>query len=146
MSALHDCLQRQSAVLREFARALDEEANAMAEGRFRQLPPLLARKQALGRQLADLDCERERLQRETGFDPAGPPRPGQQDLHAAWQGLCESARGARDHNHRNGVMVHTLLDFTRQAMAVLQGDSRPLYGQDGRHPGGNGAGKPLAQG
>lgn len=145
MRALLGCLDMQSAALAEFARALDREAQALSEGRFKDLQALVRHKTELARQIAELDRERERLQAETGFAPEA-PRPGQEALERAWGQLREHAGQARLANHRNGVMVHTLLDFTRQAVASLQGGQRPLYGSDGRPAGSAVLAKPLAQG
>lgn len=145
LTSLLGCLQMQGAALAEFAQALDDEARAMNQGHFAQLPALIERKTELARQIGELDRERTQLQRRAGFDPAGPPRPGEQALHQAWARLRAQASRARADNHRNGVMVHTLLDFTRQALATLHGGPQGLYGSDGR-PGGAATGKPLARG
>ncbi len=146
MKALLDCMAIEHSALLEYVQLLDDEARTLTEGRYRLMPAMMDRKTALARQISELDRERLQLQRQAGFDPQQPTPPGQERLAQAWQQLQASANRARDGNHRNGTMVHTLLDFTRQAIAVMQGGSRPLYGQDGRHPGKAGAGKALAQG
>lgn len=144
MKQLQACLEMQAAVLAEFTQVLDLEALAMGEGRFADLPPLIERKSELARQLADLDRERALLQRRAGL---GDRPTGTIDVDQAWAQLRELAGQAREANHRNGLMVHTLLDFTRQALASLKGAGRPTYGSDGRYPSGAAArGKSLAQG
>ena len=60
--------------------------------------------------------------------------------------MLERAALARSHNHRNGVMIHTHLDFTRQSISFLQAKGRPLYGPDGSHHTGAASGNQLAVG
>ncbi len=146
--ALQACLEMQHAALAEFVQTLDDEASCMEQGRFSPLAALVERKSTLARQVAELDRERRSLQAQAHFDPAGAPQAGEEALREAWGRLEIQARAARQANQRNGAMVHTLLDFTRQAVALMQGGQRPLYGSDGRHPGGAQAapGKVLSRG
>lgn len=137
MRALQACMEMQAAVLTEFTQVLDQEALAMGEGRFGDLPPLIARKSELARQLGELDQERQSLQRSASSTAL--------EEEPAWQLLRALASQARQANQRNGQMVHTLLDFTRQALASLQGQQRSLYGSDGRPSAGT-TGRTLAAG
>ena len=137
------CLEQQAALTQTWVRQLDAEAQAMAEGRFKALSPLIQRKTALTAELAEKDRERQRLQARAGFDPA---RCDDEPLRQAWQQLQAITALARQRNHHHAVTTHTLLDFTRQALATLQGSGQPLYGSDGRHPSGAAGSKALAQG
>lgn len=71
---------------------------------------------------------------------------GGQTFQHAWSSLLERAQQAREHNHRNGVMIHTHLDFTRQSISFLQARGQPLYGPDGSHHAGAASGNRLAVG
>lgn len=64
----------------------------------------------------------------------------------AWQDVLDSAAAAHIRNHRNGVMIHTHLDFTRKTLGFLQASGQPLYGPDGSHKSGGGGRISLAQG
>ena len=147
MKELLGCMDMQCAALAEFTLTLDLEAQSLQQGHFKDLPSLIARKTELARQLAELDYERERLLALAGLPIDLPTALAEPALERAWGRLREQAAQARQANHRNGVMVHTLLDFTRQAMATLHGGNRPLYGSNGRHPAaGVHPGKSLARG
>lgn len=152
MSAgLYQHLMREHEAVQAFIEVLDQEAEAMRTGAFGALPALAQRKAELVEQIAQLDAEREQAQARLGY-PAD--RPGADALAAAagaaaqeaWEQLCELALQAHERNHRNGVMVHTNLDFTRQAIGFLKAGAKPLYGPDGTHRTGRGAGKHLAAG
>ncbi len=151
MFRLLDQLRRQHVSLGEYIDVLDQEAAAMQGGDFAALPALVKRKAELGTLIAQLDREREAEQVALGYsaDRAGADAlaaAGGQALQSAWQQLQARAAGARERNHRNGVMVHTHLDFTREALRRAQPGSQALYGPDGGHAPGSGLGHRLASG
>jgi flagellar biosynthesis/type III secretory pathway chaperone len=143
MNALLACLNKQNAVLHDFVQTLNEEAEAMQQGHFKLLPALVQHKSDLSTQLSALDAQREQLQHSSGFHPL---RCADEAVRSSWQLLVERATQARHKNHRNAVITHTLLNFTRHSIATLQGGGQPLYGANGKHPSGLGSRKALGQG
>lgn len=142
-------LIREHAAIVSFLELLDQEAEAMIHGDFPSLPGLAARKSALTDQIAALGRQREvelvalgHAADRRGADAAAA---GSEELQTAWHDLLKSAAQARELNHRNGVMVHMHLDFTRQSIRFLQVGGLPLYGPDGTHKTG-GSGNRLALG
>ena len=149
-TALVELLKREHAGAGQFLELLDQEARAMAEGLFTELPGLAERKSQLAGQLAETGRRREALQQSLGYGPGrlgadAAAAAGDAALKAAWQALLARAAQARELNHRNGVMVHTHLDFTRQTLNFLKAGGQPLYGPDGTHQSG-GTGNRLAVG
>lgn len=144
-TALYQHLMHEREAVQAFIEVLDQEAEAMRTGLFGALPELAQRKSELVSQISQLDARRELGQVRLGYSA---DRPGADALAAAagpavqeaWAQLCELALQAHERNHRNGVMVHTHLDFTRQAIGFLKAGSKPLYGPDGAHHTGNGTG------
>ena len=149
-SLLH-CLTTELGAVTEFLDLLNQEADAMAQGRFLDLPPLAEGKSQLADTIAILRRHRENEQMALGF---GADRSGAESAaaaggplsQAAWNELQACAAQAHARNHANGVMVHTHLDFTRQAINFLKSGGRPLYGPDGSHDNGAANGKRLATG
>jgi flagella synthesis protein FlgN len=143
-------LTREQAALDQFLEVLNEEAAAMQAGRFDALAALTTRKTALLENIGEIDSLREQAQQALGFsaDREGAHAAAQAGgalLEQAWEQLQASAHLARQGNHRNGVMIHTHLDFARQSLNFLQGGGQPLYGPDGSHTRGS-KGNPLAAG
>lgn len=151
MLRLLDHLRRENAQLLAFVDALDAEYAAMQAGQFAALPALIERKAECLTRIAELDRLRDQEQRALGYSA---DLSGAQALAAsggvamvhAWEQLQHSAREARRRNHRNGILVHTQLDFARQAMGFLKPGSQTLYGRDGTHAHQGGAGHSLARG
>lgn len=146
-------LTREHVVVGTFLELLDQEADAMTHGQFSALPELAERKSELADQIALLGRQRESEQVRLGYaaDRKGADAAaaaGGEALQKAWADLRECAAQAHESNHRNGVMIHTHLDFTRQAISFLQASGKPLYGPDGTHHtgAGNGNGNSLALG
>lgn len=142
--ALVDLLSREHAAIGVFLELLGQEAQAMADGHFAELPGIAERKARMAEQIAAIGQRRDAQQQAMGH---GPGRSGAEAAAAAgdaalkttWRELLARATQARDLNHRNGVMVHTHLDFTRQTLNFLKAGGQPLYGPDGTHrSGGNG--------
>ena len=135
----------------EFLDLLNRETDAMTQGRFIDLPHLAERKSQLADRIAILRRHRENEQMTLGFraDRSGAEAattaagPLEQE---AWSNLQACAAQAHERNHANGVMIHTHLDFTRQAISFLKSAGRPLYGPDGAHYSGTASGNRLAMG
>ena len=146
-----DQLNQECAATGKFIELLDVEAQAMTDGNFGALPALAQLKSELANEIARLTAERVKEQLSMGYaaDRAGTQAcvdAGGQALEHAWSSMLERAALARSHNHRNGVMIHTHLDFTRQSISFLQAKGRPLYGPDGSHHTGAASGNQLAVG
>lgn len=149
-SRLLDHLTQEHAAIGEFIELLDAEAQAMTDGDFANMPGLAERKSQLADQIALLDRLREVEQLALGYaanrSGADAAAVGNNALQKVWSSLLERATQAHERNHRNGVMIHTHLDFTRQAISFLQASGQPLYGPDGTHKTGTGSGNRLALG
>jgi flagella synthesis protein FlgN len=144
-------LLAEKACIEEFLSVLDQEADAMKNGRFTELPLLTERKTGLLDRMAALDQAREAAQVARGFEPgragaeAAAAAEGKASL-AAWGALVELAQQARAGNRRNGSMVYSQLDFTQNALHYLQASAQPFYGPDGIRKAASGAGTRLAVG
>lgn len=149
-SRLLDHLTQEHAAIGEFIELLDAEAQAMTDGDFANMPGLAERKSQLADQIALLDRLREVEQLALGYaanrSGADAAAVGNNALQKVWSSLLGRATQAHERNHRNGVMIHTHLDFTRQAISFLQASGQPLYGPDGTHKTGTGSGNRLALG
>ncbi|CDS50403.1 Flagellar biosynthesis protein FlgN [Polaromonas sp. CG9_12] len=135
----------------EFVVLLNQEADAMTQGRFMDLAHLAERKSQLADRIAILTRHRENEQMALGYraDRSGveaATAAGGPLLQDAWRHLQSSAAQAHERNHANGVMIHTHLDFTRQSINFLKSAGRPLYGPDGSHYSGTASGNHLATG
>jgi flagella synthesis protein FlgN len=150
-SSLLQRLALEHGAVAEFLDLLNQEAEAMAQGRFTDLPQVAERKSQLADRVAILRRHRENEQMTLGF---GADRSGAEAataaggplLQDAWRKLQACAAQAHERNHANGVMIHTHLDFTRQAISFLKAAGRPLYGPDGSHSSGSASGNRLAVG
>lgn len=150
-TSLLNCLTLELGAVTEFLDLLDQEASAMVQGRFTDLPRLAEHKTQLADQIVAARRHRENDQVAQGFsaDRSGAEAAtaaGGPLLQDAWSKLQARATQAHERNHANGVMVHTHLDFTRQAIHFLKSSARPLYGPDGTHHSGTASGKRLAVG
>ena len=150
-SLLLNHLTREHAAIGAFLELLDQEAEAMTHGDFANLFGLAKRKSQLADQIAFIGRQREMEQLALGYaagrsgaDAAAAA--GGEALQNAWRDLLEHAAQAHERNHRNGVMIHTHLDFTRQSIGFLQASGQPLYGPDGTHKTGTGSGNRLVLG
>jgi flagella synthesis protein FlgN len=144
-------LTREDAAIGTFIELLDQEAEAMTRGNFTALPELAERKSQQAEKISLLRRQRETEQLALGYaaDRGGvdaAAAAGGEALQKAWRELQERAAQARESNHRNGVMIHTHLDFTRQSIGFLQASGKPLYGPDGTHHTGAGKGNTLGLG
>lgn len=148
---LFSCITKERGVIQAFLELLDQEADALVHGNFVKLPVLTERKAQLADQIALLDLERERHQIALGYsadhDGANTAAlAGGKNLQQAWQELLKCAAQARERNHRNGVLIHTHLDYTRQSINFLRASGQSLYGPDGQHKAGIGNGNSIGAG
>ena len=148
---LLDHVTREHAAIGAFLEVLDQEVQAMNQRDFINLSRLTERKSQLTDEIAAIGHQREIEQVRLGYgsdrhgaDAAA--EAGGDVLQNAWRRLLERATQARDGNHRNGVMIHTHLDFTRQTIGFLQARGQPLYGPDGTHKTGTSSGHSRALG
>ena len=149
--SLLQCLTLEHGAVAEFLDLLNQEADAMTQGRFIDLVQLAERKSQLADRIAILSHHRDKEQMALGYraDRSGieaAAAAGGLLVHDAWVKLQACAAQARERNHANGVMIHTHLDFTRQAIDFLKSAGRPLYGPDGAHHSGTACGNRLATG
>ncbi|AEK60768.1 flagella synthesis protein FlgN [Collimonas fungivorans] len=146
-SALLKHLQQERAVMDAFLELLDQEAEALIKSRFDELPLITERKAQLAERITALEQERERRQQAVGFAAGrtgGDAAAAAGGLQQVWQELLVHAAQARDNNHRNGIMIHTHLDFVRRSINFLRAHGQSLYGADGKHQVGLGNGHSLA--
>lgn len=135
---LIDLLVREHAAIGEFLELLNQESDAMTHGEFKHLPVLAERKSQLADQIALIGRQREMEQQSLGYAPGrsgcdAAAAAGEEALQAAWSNLLARASQAHACNHRNGVMIHTHLDYTRQSINFLKTGGQTLYGPDGTH-------------
>lgn len=148
---LVDLLIREHAAIGDFLELLAQESAAMTHGEFSRLPALAERKSQLADQIALIGRLRETEQLALGYAPGrsggdAAAAAGGEALQTAWRNLLARAAQAHEGNHRNGVMVHTHLDYTRQSINFLKASGQPLYGPDGAHKAGSSKGSRLAVG
>ena len=150
-STLQALLSRERAAIQTYIELLDEEARALGESDFARLPELARLKSETAVQITALEQQRDQVQLGLGYPPgrAGAEAAcavGGPELARTWQEVLVSAEAAHTRNHRNGVMIHTQLEFTRQTLGFLRSSGQPLYGPDGSHKSGSSGGVSLAQG
>lgn len=149
--SLQDRMALEHGAVNEFLELLNLEADAMAEGRFSDLPQLTERKSKLADEIIILGRYRETEQMSLGF-PAGysgavlAAAAGGPLLQEVWSKLQTCAAQVRERNLANGVVLHAHLDFTRQAISFMKSANGSLYGADGAHSSGTASGKHLATG
>lgn len=150
-NSLEALLTLELAAIRAYIDLLDQEAKALGESDFARLPGLAEQKSETADRITTLEKQRDQAQQGLGHASgrAGAEAAcavGSPKLVRVWQDVLASAAQAHARNHRNGVMIHTQLDFTRLTLGFLQSGGQPLYGPDGSHKSGGGAGVSLAQG
>lgn len=111
--------------LGELALALDAELAAVRVLDSAALDRAGERKQALLRQLEQLDAERRQMLREA---PHASSTAG-----TAWPAIEQSLRTCQQLNQRNGTIVNTRLNHIREALSILTGHigEGGLYDQAG---------------
>jgi flagella synthesis protein FlgN len=144
-------LHAEKTCVEEFLAVLDQEEQAMAQGRFAELPAITEQKIQLLDRMAVLDRKRETAQAALGFEPgsAGANAAAAASGDAtreAWASLLELAEQAKARNLRNGSIVYTHLDFTHKALHFLQSSVQLFYGPDGSRKTAAGIGTRLALG
>ncbi len=144
-------LKQEGAAVGTFIDLLDQEAQAMTAGNFGALPELAEAKSRQAEEILRLRAQREAEQLALGYtvDRDGVDAAvavGGRALQKVWQELQERAARAKESNLRNGVMIHTHLEFTRNSIGFLQASGQPLYGPTGIHSVGPGPGNTLGLG
>jgi len=151
IDSLRDRMTLEHGAANEFLELLNLEADAMANGRFSDLPQLTERKSKLADEIVILSLYRETEQISLGY-PAGysgavaASAAGGPLLQEVWGRLQTCAAQVRERNLANGVVIHANLDFTRQAINFLKSANGSLYGPDGTHSSGTASGNRLAAG
>jgi flagella synthesis protein FlgN len=109
----------------QFAKALEDERQALDARDSDALDQAGSRKQAVLLQLEQLDGERRQLR-----DARAAPSP---TAETAWAGVVQALQRCQLLNQRNGSVVHQRLSQVRQALAVLTGHANQseLYGRSG---------------
>jgi len=151
MNTLLKHLRAESAAIEDFIAVLGEEEQAMIGGRFADLPAITSRKAQLQERMAELDRQREAVQKALGFpagragaDAAAASQGG--ETHAAWSHLLALAGQAQAGNRHNASIVFTHLDFTQNALRFLRASGQLFYGPDGARRTPVGTGTRLALG
>ena len=149
--SLLQCLILEHNAVADFLDLLNQEADAVTQSHFIDLVQLAENKSRLADQIAILSRHREKEQMALGYqaDRSGTEAAaaaGGPLVYDAWCKLQACATQARERNYANGVMIHTHLDFTRQAISFLKSTGRPLYGPDGAHHSGTASRNRLAAG
>ena len=128
------------AVLR-FVELLKQEQQSLTAGDVDALTPLISQKNVLATDLAILAKQRNALLAVENFAPdrAGidawcENHPAKNKVRTAWSGILSLASEARELNRVNGELIQIRMQHNTQALAALQGASRPLnlYGADGQ--------------
>ena len=136
--ALLNALSAETTAIGAFSALLGEEQQALVSGTLDALPELTERKTRAVAELATLGRERDAQLEALGYSPdeAGVAAAAAADarIESAWQALLAAALDAKRANDTNGVLIHTRLTYTQQALNVLYGPEKnaPLYGPDGR--------------
>lgn len=135
MSSLLACVLAEKSCVEAFVSALQEEEEALSQGRFAELAAGAEGKARLLADLAEADRAREATQAQLGWPPgragADAAAAASDSLGAAWADLLACAARASELSRRVASQVHTHLDFTSNALAYLQDRNQPLYGRDG---------------
>jgi len=131
-------LTQEHSAVGAFIELLDQEAAAMQQGRYADLPSLIECKSRLADRLAILGRQRENEQMRLGYRA---DRQGAETLAAAggpslqkvWHALCAATAQAHERNHRNGMMIRSHLHFTGQPIALPDPGGTPPDGPGGQY-------------
>jgi len=138
-------LTEERRLLETFIELLDEETEALINSDLAGLPALTERKAQLATRISAADHDRKREEKRLG-SRTDSVACGDEALQHAWHELRERAAQVREHNYRNGVLIHTHLNFTRESINFLRANGKPLYGPDGQHQLITGYGASIASG
>ncbi|HEV2621305.1 MAG TPA: flagellar protein FlgN [Frateuria sp.] len=125
-AALAAVVEDLSRSVTELAATLADEREALIAADALALDRTGERKQALMRQLEQLDAERVQMLK---LEPAAAAR-----VETRWREVLEQLRRCHELNQRNGNLVSQRLTQVREALAVLAGqggDAKGLYGPAG---------------
>ncbi|MDR0577616.1 MAG: flagellar protein FlgN [Candidatus Accumulibacter sp.] len=141
LSGIPEIVAREAELVERFVRLLEREKTLLAEGRADLLAPAVEEKEALAAKLNELTRQRGRALAGQGFSPdrAGMAswsarHPEQKEAIAAWNDTLSSAAQAKELNRQNGQLIQLHMQFTGQALEILQRreERLDLYGPDGR--------------
>lgn len=144
ITALLQCVQQESALIRAFIAALESEANALAKGELDEgLNATTAEKNRCAEELTRVGEQRDQLLQQAGFatgkegiDAAAETNPA---LAQAWKQLLDDVAQASQLNQENGALIERLLkqnNETLQTLRQLAGGSS-LYDASGKARQGN---------
>ena len=124
-----------------FVVVLKKEQKALAQGDTDALPALVEEKNVLGGQLATLATQRNVLLAGLGLAGDRPGveawcagHPEEKVVAAAWAGVLELAREAKELNRLNGELIALRMQHNARALEALRSGNNPLdlYGPDGQ--------------
>ena len=124
-----------------FVVVLKKEQKALAQGDTEALPTLVEEKNVLGGQLATLATQRNVLLAGQGLAGDRPGveawcagHPEEKVVAAAWAGVLELAREAKELNRLNGELIALRMQHNARALEALRSGNNPLdlYGPDGQ--------------
>lgn len=134
-------LAAERAALAGLVNVLEQEQDALAEGRFEELPPLAFDKDAAAGRVAAASKRRSELLERLGVKNERRAietwirAQADATLAQTWSAILRFAEAGRTLNNSNGLMVEERLRNTQQAISVLMGQSAgasTLYGRDGQ--------------
>ena len=148
---LQHCIDEEIVSMEAYTLLLQEEAAALMQGRFSDMMEMTERKDQLVSTLVALDHAREKQLQAMGYPISyeganAAANAGGETLKQAWSTLLARTSESRQHNHNNGLLIHTHLDLSRNAINFVHAHGQSLYGADGQHRIGLGQGKSLAAG
>jgi flagellar biosynthesis protein FlgN len=114
--SLLDRMTLEYGTVKEFLELLNLEADAMADGRFSDLPQLTERKSKLADEIVILGGYREAVQISLGYaagysGAVAAAADGEPLLQEMWGKLQTCAAQVRERNLANGVAIHANLVF-----------------------------------
>ncbi|WP_459618378.1 flagella synthesis protein FlgN [Bordetella sp. 2513F-2] len=143
IASLQDCIEHETALVRDFIAATEAEAAALADRKAHaSLQQAASRKEALASQLAELGARRDELLAEMGLPPGYAGTDQAASLHPqlapAWHTLRQLADTARQQNARNGALIAVHLRHTGESLQALrqitQAGAAATYDARGRGP------------
>ena len=134
-------LNEEARLIQQFVDLLLHEQKALSAGDTDVLPKLADDKSGLAAQLNRIAEDRGRMLVAMGFsaDRAGVEawcagHPEEKVVAAAWAGVLELAREAKELNRLNGELIALRMQHNARALEALRSGNNPLdlYGPDGQ--------------
>lgn len=154
-ASLRELLDEIAATLERLVVKLDQEFACLTACATERLEQLVANKEALLEELAELESRRRRRLAEGGFpdsllgmeqlfESCGPMQ--SEPLRARWRTIVRLIGNARDLGERNAATISLTRGFTERLLSIWRGEdpSHGLYGPQGR-PSSLSAGRQIAQ-